>query len=58
MEYNDLKNEGLPIEERVKHLEREASFVRDYVTDNNILRIVTLFCSISAFVLSVIALIK
>lgn len=31
--YPDLSaNESLPIEQRVKHLEREAAFVRDHIS--------------------------
>ena len=58
MEYNDLNNENLPIEHRVKHLEREASFVRDYVQRNEVMNIVTFSLSVISIVLSLIALSK
>lgn len=54
MEYKDLNNENLPIEHRVKHLEREASFVRDYVRQNQLYQII----AILALVLAIIALSK
>lgn len=57
--YDDLQNnEHLPIEARVKHLERESSFVRDYVLNNNVIRAVTLICSVLALILSVFSLCK
>jgi len=55
MKYPDLNNEKLPIEERVKHLEREAEFVRDFARNNN--GQVALIISIVALVLSFIAII-
>lgn len=58
MEYTDLENDGLPLESRVKHLEKEASFVRNYVLGNDIYRAITLSLSIGAFVISLYALLR
>lgn len=58
MEYNDLNNENLPIEHRIKHLEREAGFVRDYVCRNEVYNILTLSLSIVAIALSLIVIFK
>jgi hypothetical protein len=58
MKYKDLENDGLPIDLRVKHLEKEASFVRDYVKDNNAYRTVAMIFSFLTFALSLIAVLK
>ncbi len=58
-EYKDLSNnEPIPLESRVKHLEREASFVRDYVLNNDVIRAITLVCSVLALIFSVVSLLK
>lgn len=57
MQHDDLSNnDSLPAEIRIKHLEREAGFVRDYVRKNNTYIIIWMACSIVALVLSIIAL--
>lgn len=58
MEYKDLNNDNLPVEHRIKHLEREAAFVRDYVRRNEIFNILTFSLSVVAIVLSLIAIFK
>lgn len=54
MNYSDLNNDDLPIEQRLKHLEREAGFVRDFVKKSNNLPLVI---STVALVLSLIAVV-
>ena len=56
MRYKDLENDGLPIIDRVKHLEREASYVRDYLfsVKTDWWKIL----SVISFILSLIALVK
>ena len=56
--YSDLQNDGLPVEERLKHLEREAGFVREYAITNTALVYVTFALSVVALALSVISLLK
>lgn len=58
MKYSDLDNDSVPLNYRVKHLEREAGFVRDYVIYNGVYRVVCLILSVSALVISAIALFK
>lgn len=57
MQFSDLlNNEHIPVEQRVKHLEREAAFVREYVLENNIWKIICMVCSVTALLLSILLL--
>lgn len=50
VKYSDLEsNDELPIEARIKHLEREAAFVRDHVkqTQLNICVLTVLACALT-----------
>ena len=59
MQFNDLSNnEHIPVEQRVKHLEREAAFVREYVLGNNTWKIVCIVCSVTALALSILSLLR
>jgi hypothetical protein len=55
--YSDLQNDGLPVEERLNHLEREAGFVRDRFKEDIPWMIVSLSLGILSLALSVVALI-
>lgn len=57
MVFKDLSNnENIPLEERIKHLEREAAFVREYAISNNTWKAFCILCSISSAILSLLSL--
>jgi hypothetical protein len=56
--YSDLQNDGIPVEERLKHLEREAGFVRDRFKEDIPWMIVSLSLGVLSLVLSVVAILK
>ena len=58
MKHNDLENDNIPTEQRIKHLEREAGFVRDYVTNNDrIVWVLILTCAMN-LALTILSLAK
>lgn len=58
MKYSDLENDNITMEHRVKHIEREAGFVRDYVTRNDRVVWVLIFISIINVAFNILNLIK
>ncbi len=59
MKFSDLlNNEHIPLEKRVKHLEKEASFVREYVLKNDGWKIACIALSVLSLMFSILALLK